>query len=86
MPVAAAGTRTHATLIAETGGKAWFYGAVTHLPNGEKTQVAETWDGSILVRHFGTGQSTDADATITSRADVAANSYEASAILLGRRT
>lgn len=87
MPVAAAGARSHATLIAESGGKAWYYGNVTQYPtSGEKIQVAETWDGSILVRHFGVGVSGDSSATVQARADVAANSYESSAILLGRRT
>jgi hypothetical protein len=86
MPVGAAGTRSHATLIAEAGGKAWIYGPVNHTPNGDKIQVAETWDGSIIVRHFGIGPSTLADASVTTNADLAANEYETGAILLGRRT
>lgn len=86
MPVAAAGTRSHATLIAETGGKAWVYASVVHDPNGDKRQFCETWDGSILVRHIGIGPSTLADASVTLNADLAANTYEAGAILAGRRT
>ena len=86
MPVALAGTRSHATLIAETGGKAWIYGPVVHDPNGDKRQYVETWDGDIMVRHIAIGQSTDSDAAITTRADLAANTYESGAILLGRRT
>lgn len=86
MPVTAAGSRSHATLIAEAGGKAWIYANVIHDPNGDKRQYCETWDGSVCVRHVGIGPSTLADASVTANADKAANTYEASAILLGRRT
>lgn len=86
MPVGLAGTRSHATLIAEAGGKAWIYGAVQHAPNGDKYQYAESWDGSILVRCCVTCPSTVADATVTTNLDLAVNEYETSAILLGRRT
>lgn len=86
MPVGLAGTRTHATLIAEANGKAWIYGPVVHTPNGDKIQHCESWDGSIPVRHVVIAPSTVSDAQVTLNADVAANEYETSAILLGRRT
>ena len=83
MPVAAALAKSHATLTSQA--KPWIYGNVNTLANGEKIQVAETWDGDILVRHFGIGSSSDSSATVTGRADTAANSYESSATILGRR-
>jgi hypothetical protein len=86
MPVGLAGVRSHATLIAEAGGKAWIYGPVVHLANGDKVQYCETWDGSINVRHLTVQPSSVSDANVTVAADLAANEYETSAILLGRRT
>ena len=83
MPVLAALTKSHATLTSQA--KPWIYGNVTTLPNGEKIQVAETMDGDIVVRHFGVGLPADSGATVTTRADGAANTYEASATTLGRR-
>lgn len=86
MPVGLAGSRSHATLIAEAAGKAWIYGAVQHAPNGDKYQFAESWDGSIFVRCSVVCPSTVSDANVTVALDLAVNEYETSAILLGRRT
>lgn len=86
MPVGTAGTRSHATLIAEAGGKAWFYGPVVHLAGGEKTQYAESFDGSINLRCVITCPSSTSDANVTVALDLAVNEYETGAILLGRRT
>ncbi len=77
MAVGVQAGKSHATLTSQT--KPWFYGSVVTLPNGEVIQVAETWDGSILKRAFGTGPVGTPGATVTANADLEANVYETSA-------